>query len=123
MDACYGLPGKDSPSLADCMSGNHFKIFFSNLFSVIFFPAKPGGNASLFTPGFLIWLSPLLPPTWKKLFSLNTSAKSTEIQIKSFQPKLGPHVSVSQTESNQTPQESGGLRHLLLIFSTEAHAQ
>ena len=36
MDACYGLPGKDSPSLAGCMSGNHLKIFLSNLFSVFF---------------------------------------------------------------------------------------
>ena len=36
MDACHGLSGKDSPSLAGCMSGNHLKIFFSNLFSVFF---------------------------------------------------------------------------------------
>ena len=56
MDACYGLPGKDSPSLAGCMCGNHLKIFFSNLFSVIFFSCKTRRKRKFIYP----WVSHLV---------------------------------------------------------------
>ena len=44
--------------------------------------------------------------------TVHTSAKLIEIKFKFLQPKHGPHGTVRQMESNETPHTPWGLRHL-----------
>ena len=52
------------------------------------------------------------PEPLKRLLVEHTSAKLIEIKFKFLQPIHGPHGTVRQMESNETPHTPWGLRHL-----------